>query len=135
MPIRFRYLTDYNEVEQLLLKEDIYKNILNTENLHKYFFNTAKMRCFAVYDNKTLFGIMILKEESPEYVSVHGGIYKEFQGNFHRIKKTMKALKKLIYPYHLMTTVRLNNIPAVKTVRKLGWKYKYTINSTAVYVE
>lgn len=131
---------DQEHIKALLLKDNIYKNILGKDELN--IFNIPKKDTIlsVIEDNKNK-GLVYLQPKNAQYVSFHGGIYKEFRGEdtYRIFKKALKLAKRIAFPLHIFCTIKDDNKAAIRLVEAAKFKFKKTIkldgNDYRVYVE
>lgn len=119
MQIEFIPVTTRDNFNKVLLKDEIYKEIIGLDIL-AYVWDPHREKAFLVTaDNKPM-GAIILRIEGPMSVSFHGGIYKDSRGDSAFCKKLFKKLKKFTYPMHMYAPIKPDN-KANKLVQKAGW--------------
>lgn len=123
--IELRTLNDPILIEHFLYKDDLYKNVLGTSQFSLEYIKDK--RILLVSDSNVPIGVVLLNVIDKNYVMFHGGIFKDKRGNSLKyLKKCIKLLKRILFPFHIITQVKEDNIPAIKLVEKV-FKFKKLI--------
>lgn len=112
-----------NYLKFLLLKDNIYKNLLYLENLNNWEPDRS-IEWFAVYENYNNIGLFAIRHIHTTCIDYHGACYKEFYShkNKERLLEIIEKLKQRYKGYKIITTVPSNNKLALKINQKAGLK-------------
>lgn len=133
-------ITNESAINSYLIRDNLYRQIIGIDQINdiKLFSNEALL--VATKDNKEI-GLVLLQDCGNGYVNFHAGLFKEFRhkNTLDILKKTIKTIKRLVYPLHLMTSVPEENVAAWKLDEKAGFKFKKIMNinnkNYRIYVE
>ncbi len=137
MNIRLIQLYDSEEIIKYLSQEDLYQNIIKTNNLTPKDLFTNKRKYYLVLDeNLKVLGVFITQMEEENRLSFHGGLYKDS-----RHKNTKEIVKEIIdnkiMAYHPGVTLCTSLAPKDKTtkhiVEYLGMKPVGKIDNRIIY--
>lgn len=115
------------DIEQVLIKDDLYKNILGTDSIAEFMFDDSTATLIVEETNKII-GVVLLQHLKNNKVCLHAGLYKEFRNKktSQYLKKVTKKLKKALFPLHIITMVPEENTLASTAVLNAGYKFKYS---------
>jgi hypothetical protein len=120
-------------IKKYLRRDDLYKEILDLDDLDEYQPNLKESVWCLVKEGDEEKAILLFKLFSSNCIEFHGGIFKE-----HRSQDTAKKLKYLLDKIKegnsgaaLVTKIVATNIPALKVVEKMGFKQKCIIKNGA----
>lgn len=121
--IKLLHLTNTHHVKSALLKDDIYKGIFNVDSWFDGLIDLKATYVLAFNDKDKPVGLMTLMLETPDSVSFHGGVYKEYRDNTTKItKETLKIVQETLKGKTFWTRVTSDNKKCINLVKKLGCK-------------
>lgn len=138
--IKFIRITNKSAINSYLIKDDLYKSIIGVDNIKDIKINTKNEAVLlGIQDNKEI-GLVLLQDLNNGYVNFHTGLFKEFRhtNSLQILKQALKAVKRLVYPLHLIATIPIENHVAQILAEKV-FKFKKIIeinsNKFKLYVE
>lgn len=122
-------ITQPEAIKDLILKDELYKNILGLDSLDNFSPDLVHSVWFKVIENNNLIGIALITPFCANCITFHGGIYKEHRGQFSgaRLQICLDYIKSLYPKYVILMPVNSSNIPAQKLVAKSKFKLKTKI--------
>jgi RimJ/RimL family protein N-acetyltransferase len=123
-------ITDEASIIALLQKDELYKQLLNEEDVNNLSVDLKTQYWFIVVDDEIqeAIGMFLIIPFIGKCVSFHGGMYKEFRGR-NTVQIVRQCLESIAPETDVvfMTTVKNTNKQAIALVEKLGLEYKGTI--------
>lgn len=125
----FHRITNKSVINSYFIKDDLYKSILCVASITDIKIPKADAVLVVTKNNEEI-GLVLLQDLKNGYVNFHAGLFKEFRhkNTAQILKQTLKVIKRLVFPLHLVTTVPVLNIAAQKIDERAGFRYKRTVN-------
>lgn len=135
MNIELQIIQNPEVIKKAIMIDDIYKNLIHEDiTTWKPDLNTTAF--FYAYDCGVPFGILVLERFCSNGVMFHAGVFES-----QRHKHTPEVLTEIIRmlreasgekPKVFMTTISVDNIPAIKATKKAGFKEKCIITNASI---
>jgi len=124
--LKLEYIKSAEHVKHLLLRDNLYMQIMGVKEYVPV--DLEQVKVLLATENDNSIGVIILQPSINNTVIFHAGLYKEYRGikTVWYLKKCLKILKPLVFPFHIITLVPEDNKLAIAVDKKV-FKYKTKI--------
>lgn len=133
MKIHLQELTNPFAIKQLMLYDNIHQAVILDSDMDNWIPN-PQSGYYCVYKDDSPMGILVLERFCSNALMYHGGIFEAQRhnntGEF--LKALFTEIKELSNNKKLFTTILTTNEPALKAVKKAGFKELCVLKEASV---
>jgi hypothetical protein len=126
-------LTDNIEIKYLLLKDNLYKGLLDPTVQADFSLDILNSSIlYKAIENNQVVGLFLIQEFMNNCLRFHAGVYKQFRHQkSHEYLKDCIELMRKEFNCTFMTTILKTNEPALKATMKAGFVIKAELKNAS----